>query len=249
MFCSSKLFETLAIFVITYFLKINAFNQDMSIMSVRKLVKLLRILREIRNQERDGEVESARNNQLFNTSPFSSNKNADRLESAHKTEIYSVSKNVDSFQASSISMFTDISKKELRSSCVVLKRTFQSLDLSNEYHSYVSLASMAEEHSSTTSSSCKTSLTSLYNRKRSSYRPSKLKRSLKQSALCPENSVTFNVECASTPIKKLPRSSTPRVIRRERFVPENTRSYSMLHTNDLFFPTFFSNFVSLISSN
>jgi hypothetical protein len=183
------------------------------------------------------------------------------------------------FIMSSLSMFTDLSRCHFESYQIskrTVRRSSAQTNLQHDnYSSCLSLVSTAEEHFSTKltnttdecsssyvsfapkSNSSKASLTSLDHRK-NSYRPSKQKRpfvalSLAQSST--ETSVvTFNVECASTPKKETPRSSTPELLRRSNFLaPENTRSsmFSLSSSNttsDVFFPTFFSNFVNLISS-
>ena len=111
------------------------------------------------------------------------------------------------------------------------------------------------------SNSSKASLTSLDHRK-NSYRLSKRKRSIVLQSLMSlthsnveTSGVRFDVECSSTPKKKTPRSSTPKFLRRSNMLiaPENTQyslcsSSSLSQSNDLFFPTFFSNFVNLINA-
>ena len=74
------------------------------------------------------------------------------------------------------------------------------------------------------------------------------------------SSITFNVECASTPKKEIPRASTPKVGKKRRFVEYESYSNNtqisnlssselkslLYYTNDNFFPTFFSSFITSI---
>ena len=157
-----------------------------------------------------------------------------------------------------------------------VRRSAAQTNLHQNNYSCISLVSTAEEHFSTKltnstggySSNCSSlipklnssiaSLTSLDYRK-NSYRPSKLKRSsVFQSVLTQEhsdvekNGAMLDIEYASTPKKQKPRSSTPKIFKRKNIltVPENTQTSScssLSRSSDVFFPTFFSNFVSLIN--
>ena len=74
------------------------------------------------------------------------------------------------------------------------------------------------------------------------------------------SSITFNVDCASTPKKEMPRASTPKVGKKRRFAEYESYSNNtqmsnlssselkslLYYTNDNFFPTFFSSFITSI---
>ena len=208
-------------------------------------------------------------------------KNAQKSEIYSVSTNFSHSFCSSRFVMSSLSMFTDLSRCHFESYQIskrTVRRSSAQTNLQQDnYSSCLSLVSTAEEHFSTkltnTTGECSSSsrvsfapksnssiasLTSLDQRK-NSYRPSKQKRpfvalSLAQSST-ETSGVTFNVECASTPKKDTPRSSTPKLLRRSNIflAPENTRSSmcslsSSSTKSDVFFPTFFSNFVNLIST-
>ena len=186
---------------------------------------------------------------------------------------------------SNLSMFTDLSRCQYEAYQIskrTVRRSSAQTNLKQNSYSYISLISTAEEHFSERltntgiecpstcssfvpkSNSSKASLTSLDHRK-NSYRLSKRKRSIVLQSLMSlthsnveTSGARFDVECSSTPKKKTPRSSTPKLLRRRSnmlLAPENTQyslcslsSSSSSQSNDLFFPTFFSNFVNFINA-
>ncbi len=208
--------------------------------------------------------------------------NAHRSEINSVSNNFSHSFRSSRYIMSNLSMFTDLSRCQYEAYQIskrTVRRSSAQTNLKQNSYSYISLISTAEEHfferltntgiecPSTCSSfvpksnSSKASLTSLDHRK-NSYRLPKRKRSIVLQSLMSlthskveTSDVRFGIECSSTPKKKTPRSSTPKLLRRSSnmlLAPENTQyslcSSSSSESNDRFFPTFFSNFVNLINA-
>ena len=189
------------------------------------------------------------------------------------------------FQLSSASSFKQNETDHMLKKCIRRSSAQTNLFLDeNSRHTNVgdstvaSIVSTFEEHlTSKLHSTCNafvpkstssvTYLTSLSHRK-NSVRPAKL-RSRPQVEL---NGITFNVECASTPKKQTPCSSTPKPVKKHNQPMRNVHesllvaqkasltfgdilshkqlsySNSSRSASDAFFATFFSNFVNLVNS-